>query len=149
MQPCLKEVTTKFNFPIDPIIKSSNYLKEATSIYRNQLYTQFYIIDSKLFEEAKNKDIQYYISYIDPLKNKKTTINFTKNDIKDIKDGSTLPKIAAHYQIKTIEEHNKKSATEISIKYQVLCKSTAIVGVIKQADKSALEIKSVTTTLRE
>lgn len=69
----------------------------------------------------------------------------TKKDFAEV-EGRTVARMAAHYRIKTMER-NHQNASEISIKYQVLAASTAIVGVIKRPKGEPVkevEIKKVT-----
>jgi hypothetical protein len=62
-------------------------------------------------------------------------------------EGNSLAKMAAHYKIKALENTHQKS-TDVSVKYQVLAKSTAFVGVVKNIKTkeaiSSLELKQVT-----
>lgn len=47
-----------------------------------------------------------------------------------MKPGKLLSQIAAHYNIKNVEKLNQ-STKEVSVKYQVLSKETAFIGVSK------------------
>ena len=74
------------------------------------------------------------MSYLDELKGANVHIRVEKPDFIMIPDGELLTKIAAHYGIKRLEQQNK-GTQELAVKYQVLSKHTAFIGVVKQADK--------------
>ncbi len=63
--------------------------------------------------------------------------------------GELISKVAAHYAIKK-EERANHSTKDIAVKYQVLSKSTAFIGVHKdlKSDKiiSSSELKQVSIT---
>ena len=118
---------------------------KANEIYRNQLYTEFFIIDKAQFEDAK--EVNYELQFTDPYKEVKVKIMVGKEDFKIMKPGNLLSQIAAHYNIKSLEKSNQ-SSKEVSVKYQVLSKQTAFIGVSKVigSDKviSSTEMKQVT-----
>lgn len=84
---------------------------------------------------------------MDELKGAKVHVRVNKPDFVMIPDGELLTKMAAHYGIKKLEQQNK-GTEEVAVKYQVLSKHTAFIGVVKQVDKviSSEELKQVTIT---
>lgn len=60
----------------------------------------------------------------------------------DVKQDTGLFKLAAHAQLDSSKD--KKHRKEISIKYQVFSKETAMVGVVKQENKTTNELKEYT-----
>ena len=85
------------------------------------------------------------MTYLDELKGTKVHVRVNKPDFVMIPEGEMLTKIAAHYAIKKLEQQSK-GTEELAVKYQVLSKLTAFIGVVKQADKviSSEELKRVT-----
>ena len=149
LQPSIKEFKSKFNCKIDAKdaiidIRSSNIIN-THEIFRHQLYSEFFILDKKTYEDCNN--LSFEMSYIDPFKGARVIIEVGKKDFNDIPEGSTLTKIAAHYKIKELEMKGQ-SSFEVSIKHQVLAKKTAMVGVVKNLTTkeaiSSMEMKQVT-----
>ena len=138
LQPSYKEVKTKLS--VKDSLKSCN-LKNHAEIHRHQLYTQFFIVDEKA------GDARFDLEYLDPYKKAKVTIKVAEKDFLKIPKGSMLSEVAVHYKIKQLEA-NMKSSNEVSLKYQVLGKDTAMVGVIKNTKTkeaiSSVEMKHVT-----
>ena len=75
---------------------------KVNEIYRNQLYTEFFIIKKAQFEDAK--EVNYDLQFTDPYKQVKVNITVGKQDFKMIKPGKLLSQIAAHYNIKSLEK---------------------------------------------
>ena len=130
---------------LTPILEARNaQANKANEIFRNQLYTEFFIIDKASYEESK--EVSYELQFTDPYKQVKVSIQVTKKDFKMLKPGKVLSQIAAHYNIKTLEKANQ-STKEVSVKYQVLSKQTAFIGVSKEVGKdkviSSTEMKQV------
>jgi len=61
--------------------------------------------------------------------------------------GSGLFKMGAYTQINRTEGVNQKEIT--SIKYQVLCEETAMVGVVKQKKKATGELEEYKVTMEK
>lgn len=106
IQPSLTDVKTAFksNLKTEPILTSKNAQGKGSNIYRNQLFTEFFIIDKKSFEESK--ELSYELSFIDPFTSKKVSIQVGKQDFQSLPQGSLISKIAAHYKIKELEKTN-------------------------------------------
>lgn len=87
------------------------------------------------------------MTYFDELKAQTIKIKVEKKDFAILPEGELLTKLAAHYGIKRLE-HYDKPTKGLAVKYQVLSKQTAFIGVVKQADKiiSSEELKTVSIT---
>lgn len=75
---------------------------------------------------------------------------YTANDfimVSDDNQAQNLFKFAAFEQIKSEKSSDAKKA--LSLKYQVLCEATSLVGIIKQEGKSSLESKEVVVNFTE
>ena len=151
LQPSLKEVKTAFTCTVgrkavQPILHSST-TPNAKEIYRHMLYSEFFIVSKDSYQ--KSKDLGYDLSFVDPFKGVRVSMKVGKEDFTELPESNTLSKVAAHYMI--MESQDDSLVVKTSIKYQVLCKSTAIVGVVKEKKSSqpvsSLEMKKVTVTL--
>jgi hypothetical protein len=150
LQPSLKEVSSNFSCsiggkPVTSELTAKNLFVKEHEIYRNQLFSEFIVLSKKNYEQAKDQDLYYDLSYLDELKGTKVHVRVNKPDFVMIPEGEMLTKIAAHYAIKKLEQQSK-GTEELAVKYQVLSKLTAFIGVVKQADKviSSEELKRVT-----
>lgn len=63
LQPSLKEVKTAIKGAGAVVCRAKNMQNKESEIYRNQLYSEFFIIQAKDFE--KSEDLEYNISYVD------------------------------------------------------------------------------------
>jgi hypothetical protein len=89
--------------PMSSEFTSKNSLVKEHEIYRNQLYSEFIVLNRKFFEEAKDTDLYYDLNYIDSLKEAKVSLRVNKQEFKVIPDGELLTQITAHYGIKRLE----------------------------------------------
>jgi hypothetical protein len=80
-----------------------------------------------------------FTSEKDPLTNQPLSLSYESASFEE----SDLPlfKLAAAQKLKNIPVNDQVA---VSLKYQVLCEQTAMVGVVKQKDKSTGEMQSYT-----
>ncbi len=103
--------------------------------FRNYPLNFFMIMYKSQFEDLKLT----FESKEDPLTKQPFSLNFNHSDF-DTLDGDCLFKLAARAHI---NEDDKNNAA-IAVKYQVLSKDTAFIGVIKQDQKVIGETQKVT-----
>lgn len=121
LQPSLKEVSSNFSCsiggtPVTSELTAKNLFAKEHEIYRNQLFSEFIVLSKKNYEQAKDQDLYYDLSYMDELKGKKVHVRVNKPDFVMIPDGELLTKIAAHYAIKKLEQQSKETE-ELAVKY--------------------------------
>ena len=94
-------------------------------------------------KEVYNKEeLQFEMSYIDPFNNRQVQVQLTHRDVKECTRNNVITKMGTFYAIKHLEKNDRKSkvAKEYSLKYGVICKSTALVGVVKDSKASSTEL---------
>eukprot|EP00347_Sterkiella_histriomuscorum_P020995 403335667 len=153
IQPSFRDFKTNIFAPVDPIVESCNLKQgEYETLYRNSLFTQFYVFDKQAFDKIKDEDLKYHLSYNDPATQRRITIEIDKRLFNQIENGNTLQKMAAHYKIKSLEENDSLAQNNLIVKlstdYQVLSKHTGMIGIIKNQDKvlETVEMKKVTVS---
>lgn len=104
--------------------------------FRNYPLNYFMILSKSQFEDLKLT----FESKEDPLTKKPFSHSFDHNDFATL-DGDCLFKLAARAHID--ENPSGKNNSELAVKYQVLSKETAFIGVIKQDQKATGEIQKV------
>jgi hypothetical protein len=106
IQPSLKEFKTKFSIKqgLSPKVQSKA-IKDTKEVFRNQLYSEFFIIDQKVYEE--DSEINYEISYLDPYKAKQVTIKVSKSDFLEVTPGHSISKLASHYRLANYVDETK------------------------------------------
>ncbi|TNV85496.1 hypothetical protein FGO68_gene972 [Halteria grandinella] len=153
LKPSLKDFKTKFTFKQGSVaqhpILQAKALKNTTEVFRNQLYSEYFILNSEQYEECKNSDLTFEISFTDPLKQTKAVIKVDKGNILQVEDGSTISKLAAHYRFSNYQDPAAQRIAN-STKYQVLCKDTALIAVVKNLNTdealSTAEVKQISLT---
>ena len=102
--------------------------------FRNYPLNYFMILSKTQFENLKIT----FESKEDPLTKLPFALEFDQNDFSTL-DGDSLFKLAARSYI----NESDKNCSEVAVKYQVLSKDTAFIGVIKQDEKVIGEIEKV------
>ena len=101
-----------------------------------------------LDNQAAFDDLKFtFKSEEDPETHQKVELEFTAANFKKVEGCSAeaLFKMAAFNKI---EKSQNEAKVNLSIKYQVLCNETAIIGVLKQQDKATGSVSAMTNNKR-
>lgn len=138
MQPSFKDVSYGFGE-----VPTESHSEEAltSNIFRNSL-----VFDTKLIQASELPNIKFFFKTgADPETGSSIDLNFARVDFKEItgEAGKALFKLGVFNWLenKGLEEAKRKEA---SLKHQVLCDITAIVGVCKQENKATGEVQETT-----
>ena len=126
MEPSFQ--VTRCNF------KGESYSGEE--LFRNTLVNK-----TKLIKTNELDGIEFYFeTKPDPQTGEKIDLTFTKADFVELSGqaGESLIKRAAYKELESLSGADK---VKMSIKHQVLCEDTAIIGVMKQPDNATGELK--------
>ena len=137
------QVISALNKASQPSLKDCSYSffgqeVKLGEVFRDQLVQSYQIVSKAEFEKAKVN----FKSAMDPMTHHKMELKFSRSDFEEAND-MPLFKIAAHERLtnsrsQAVEE--KFDRVKYSVKYQVLAKETAMVGVVKQKTKSVGEL---------
>ena len=110
----------------DTIYGFNGKLKEADEVFRNHLITDTVLIDAEQLN-----DVKFNFSTNEAESDKSLNLEFGLDRFKKIEGpaATALFKMAAYHKIEETEENEEK--VKISVKHQVVCDETAIVGVLK------------------
>ena len=129
---------------MEPSLKDASYgwnetpAKDDTEdIFRNQL-----VYSTKLITASELADIKFFFKTgVDPETNQKIELNFSRADFTEVQGaaGQSLFKMAVYNELESKKQDDEKRIAK-SLKYQVLCDKTAIIGVCKQENKATGEV---------
>ena len=129
---------------IEPSLKETQYgfndkLCEEQEVYRNTLISETVLMDAETFANLK-----FSLKTKQEGTQEALSMEFSKDEFQEVQgeEASNLLKMAAHFEIE--KETDPAKQKELSLKYQILCDETAIVGVMKQKDKAAGEMQETT-----
>lgn len=110
----------------DTIYGFNGKLKEADEVFRNHL-----ISDTLLIDAEQLNDVKFNFSTNEAESGDSLNLEFRLDMFKKLEGAAAtaLFKMAAYHKIEEETEDEKK--IKISVKHQVVCDQTAIVGVLK------------------
>ena len=115
--------------------------EELNEVFRNQTIFRSAMMSTNQFQQMKFE----FSSQLDPVTKEPIDLQFDKNDFRKVEDKSfaqALFKSAANSMIKAFKDKPEGVRKALSIKYQVLCNETAMIGIIKQKDKASGDLKT-------
>ena len=135
------QVVRALSMAMEPSLCDTKYgfngeLSEDSELFRNSLCADAAIIDAALLDELK-----FTFSTKEAESREALNLEFNRVDFSEVQGeaAQALFKMAAHRKIEKSKDPAARKS--LSVKYQVVCDDTAIVGVLKQTDKTSGELR--------
>lgn len=127
---------------MEPSLCDTRYGFNDQIIDAKELYRNTHIYATKLVNEAEFDRLRFTFKTKSDDTREAINHEFTRGDFQEVDGdaGEALVKMAVSHQIDS-GALSAQQQKELSLKHQVLCDHTAIVGVLKQTDKASGELQ--------